>query len=157
METMGSEKARMPTLDGKKVNFETCKMRWEAFAMMENFSSALGFNGDPGMPAKHDDVIDDATTKGNAQMKAKKASMRAVSYYTMAMKSVRLMAVINKSKTVEWSVGLAWKINESLIKKYRPNDIVAQAEMRQRLNAVSMKKNEDPATLFEQLSEIETI
>jgi hypothetical protein len=34
---------------------------------------------------------------------------------------------------------------------------VAQAEMRQRLNAVSMKKNEDPEAVFEQLSEIETI
>jgi hypothetical protein len=34
---------------------------------------------------------------------------------------------------------------------------VAQAEMRQRLNAVSMKNNEDPETLFEQLAEIEPI
>jgi hypothetical protein len=67
------------------------------------------------------------------------------------------MAVINKSKSTEWPGGLAWNINESLIKKYRPNNIVAQAEMRQRLNAVSMKKNEDPSTLFEHLAEIETI
>jgi hypothetical protein len=138
METMGSEKARMPTFDGKKENFETWKMRWEAFAMMENFSSAIGDKVDPNMPAKYDVDIDDTTAKGQAQVKARKANMRAVAYYTMAMKSVRLMAVINKSKSTEWPGGLAWKINESLIKKYRPNDIVAQAEMRLRLKPSTM-------------------
>jgi hypothetical protein len=76
-------------------------MRWESFAMMENFSSALGVNGYPGMPAKHDDMIDDEETNGNAQMKAKKANMRAVTYSTMAMKSFRFMAVISKSKNVD--------------------------------------------------------
>jgi hypothetical protein len=78
METMGSEKARMPTFDGTKENFETWKMRWEAFAMMENFSSAIGYKVDPNIPAKHDVNIDDTTVKGKAQVKARKANMRAV-------------------------------------------------------------------------------
>jgi hypothetical protein len=42
-----------------------------------------------------------------------------------------------------------------LIKKYRPDDIIAAAESRRRLNDVSMKKYDDPAVLFEQLAEIE--
>jgi hypothetical protein len=157
METMGSEKDRMPTFDGKKEKFETWKMRWEAFTIMENLSSDLGVNGDPDITAKHDDVIDVATTKVNAHMKANTVNMRAVAYYTMTMKSVRLMAFINKSKTVEWPGGLEWNFNQSMIKKYRPTHGVAQSEMCQRLNALSMKKNEDPETLFEQLAEIEAI
>lgn len=74
-----------------------------------------GVNGYPDTPVKHDDAIDDATTKGKAHMKAKKANMRAVAYYTMVRKSFILMAVINNTKTVEWLGGLAWKINESFI------------------------------------------
>jgi hypothetical protein len=46
-------------------------------------------------------------------------------------------------------------INAALFKKYRPDDIIAAAEARCRLNDVSMKKNDDPAILFEQLAEIE--
>jgi hypothetical protein len=46
-------------------------------------------------------------------------------------------------------------INTAFIKKYRPDDIIAAAEARRRLNDVSMKKYDDPAILFEQLAEIE--
>jgi hypothetical protein len=63
--------------------------------------------------------------------------------------------MINKAKTDEWQGGEAWMINAGLIKKYRPDDIIAAAEARRRLNDVSMKKYDDPAMLFEQLAEIE--
>jgi hypothetical protein len=46
-------------------------------------------------------------------------------------------------------------INAPLVNKYRPDDIIAAAESRRSLNDVSMKKNEDPAILFEQLADIE--
>jgi hypothetical protein len=46
-------------------------------------------------------------------------------------------------------------INSALIKKYRPDDIIAADEARRRLNDVSMKNNDDLAILFEQLAEIE--
>jgi hypothetical protein len=58
--------------------------------------------------------------------------------------------MINKAKTEEWPGGEAWMINAALIKKYRPDDIIAAAEARHRLNDVSMKKYDDPAILFEQ-------
>jgi hypothetical protein len=63
--------------------------------------------------------------------------------------------MINKAKTDEWPGGEAWMINTALIKKYRPDDIIAAAEARRILNDVSMKKYDDPAILFEQLAEIE--
>jgi hypothetical protein len=57
----------------------------------------------------------------------------------LAFKSARLIALINKAKTGEWPGGEAWMINAELIKKYRPDDIIAAAEARHRLNDVSMK------------------
>jgi hypothetical protein len=44
---------------------------------------------------------------------------------------------------------------KALIKKYKPTDIMSKAEMRIEINKVSMKANEDPSTLFTQLSSIE--
>jgi hypothetical protein len=73
----------------------------------------------------------------------------------LAFKSARLRVTINKAKTDELPGGEAWKIRESLVKKIRPNDIIAAAEARHRLNDVSIKKHEDPAVFFEQLAEIE--
>jgi hypothetical protein len=43
----------------------------------------------------------------------------------------------------------------SLMKKYRPIDTISRVELRQKLNKVTMKKGEDPAALFAQLSVIE--
>ncbi|MGH7955290.1 MAG: hypothetical protein ACREOZ_04950, partial [Gloeomargaritales cyanobacterium] len=157
METIGSDKAKVPGFDGKKANYESWSIRWDAFAEVEQFEEALVKGGDPKMPTSSTEIIDETNSVGKAAMKAKKQNRKAVAYYTLAFKNIRLLALVNKSKTTEWPGGLAWKIKEALTKKYRPNDIVAQAELRQRMNAVSMKKTEDPATLFEQLSEIEAI
>jgi hypothetical protein len=66
-----------------------------------------------------------------------------------------LRAMITKAKTDEWPGGEALMINATLIKKYRPDDIIAAAEARRRLNDVSMKNNDDPAILCEHLAEIE--
>jgi hypothetical protein len=46
-------------------------------------------------------------------------------------------------------------INTALVKKYRPDEIIAAAEARRRLNDVSMKKYDDPVILFQKLAEIE--
>jgi hypothetical protein len=62
--------------------------------------------------------------------------------------------MINKAKTDEWPGGEAWKIRESLVKKFRPDDVISGAEARRRHNGVRMKKHEYPAVLFEQLAEI---
>jgi hypothetical protein len=113
-------------------------------------------NGHPDMPMDCKTAIpDDGQGQGKKQARAKKENAKAVAYYTMEFKSAILRATINKAKTDEWPGGEAWMINAALIKKYRPDDIIAAAEARRRLNDVSMKKYNDPAVLFEQLAEIE--
>jgi hypothetical protein len=113
-------------------------------------------NGHPDMPTDYLTAIpDDGQGQGKNQARAKKENSKAVAYYTLAFKSARLRAMINKANTDEWPGGEAWMINTALIKKYRPDDIIAAAEARRRLNDVSMKKYDDPAIRFEQLAEIE--
>jgi hypothetical protein len=130
------------------------EMQWNAFAQVEGFSDALMAEGHPDMPTDHKTAIpDDGQGQGKKEARAKKENAKAVAYYTLAFKSARLRAMINKAKTEEWPGGEAWKINSALIKKYRPDDIIAAAEARRRLNEVSMKKYDAPAILFEQLAE----
>jgi hypothetical protein len=156
MSSHGEGKARVPTFDSKIESYEEFEMQWNAFAQVEGFSDALLTEGHPDMPTDHKTVIpDDGQGQGNKEARAKKENAKAVAYYTLELKSARLRALINKAKTEEWPGGEAWKYNASLVKKYRPDGIIAVAEARRRLNKVSMKKYDDPAILFEQLVEIE--
>jgi hypothetical protein len=125
-------------------------MQWNTFSQVEGFSDALMANGHPDMPTDYKTAIpDDGQGQGKKQARTKKENAKAVAYYTLAFKSARLRAMINKAKTDEWPGGEAWMINAALIKKYRLDDIIVADEARRRLNDVSMKKYDDPAILFE--------
>ena len=65
------------------------------------------------------------------------------------------MSLIWKAKTKDWPSGLAHLLVASLYRKYQPQDTITRVELRHVLNGVRMKKGEDPATLFEQLKNIE--
>jgi hypothetical protein len=152
----GEVKAIVPTFDGKLENYEEFGMQWNAFAQVEGFSDALMANGHLDMLTDYKTVIlDDGQGQRKKQSRAKKENAKAFAYYTLAFKSARLRAMVNKAKTDEWPGGEAWMIHAALVKKYRPDDIIAAAEARHRLNDVSMKKYDDPPILFEQLAEIE--
>jgi hypothetical protein len=152
----GEGSPSVPTFDGKIENYEEFEMQWNAFAQVEGFSDALMAKDHPDMPTDYKTAIpDEGQGQGKKEAQAKKENDKTVAYYTLAFKSARLRAMINKDKTEEWPGGEAWIVNAALIKIYRTDDIIAAAKARRRLNYVSMKKYDDPAILFEQLAEIE--
>ena len=68
---------------------------------------------------------------------------------------MKLLRLLTKAKTVAWPGGEAWKVKEALLKKYRPDDVLTVSELKKRLNNVSMKANQDPSDMFEELAAIE--
>ena len=44
---------------------------------------------------------------------------------------------------------------KGLFKKYQPQDMVTLVKLRQMLNKISMKKDANPATMFEQITSVE--
>jgi hypothetical protein len=122
MSSHGEGKARVPTFDGKIESYEEFEMQWNAFAQVEGFSDALMAEGHPDMPTDYKTAIpDDGQGQGKKEARAKKENAKAVAYYTLAFKSARLRAMINKAKMEEWPGGESWKINAALIKKCRPD------------------------------------
>jgi hypothetical protein len=65
------------------------------------------------------------------------------------------MGMIYNALTTDWPNGLAWMVMKQIHTKYFPKDLVSKIELRRALNGVSMKKEDDPALLFEQISAIE--
>jgi len=78
----------------------------------------------------------------------------AMANLSMAFTNEACMGLIYKSMSNEWPSGLAYKVIEELMAKYQPQHTITRVEIRQMLNRVSMKKDEDPATSFEKISSI---
>jgi hypothetical protein len=96
----GEGKARVPTFDGNIENCEEFEMQWNAFSQVKGFSDAFTAKGHPDIPTDYKNAIpDEGQGQGKKEARAKKENSRAVAYYTLAFKSARLRAMINKAKT----------------------------------------------------------
>jgi hypothetical protein len=129
--------------------------KFKAFATLNGFSEAIQTEPNPDMPKKFTKIIDISTEDGKRQYGAKRMNDLAISSFIMAYNKEGIMRLINKAKTKEWPEGLVYLVVLELNKKFKPNDIITNVEMRQKLNQVNMKKGSDPALLFESLAKIE--
>src|SRR5687767_15318967 len=62
--------------------------------------------------------------------------------------------MIHQLMNNNWPSGLAWKIIDGLHRKYVLQNFVSHVEMRQALNGVTMRLEDNPVSLFETLSGI---
>jgi hypothetical protein len=77
-----------------------------------------------------------------------------MAYFSLAFNTIKLLILITKAKTEDWTGGEAWKVKTSLLEKYRPDDVLTVSELKQRLNAVSLKDKQDPSRMFEEMAAI---
>ena len=155
MESSSEKSVRLPTFDGDHKKFQIWWTRFKAYATVNKFSEAIGITAEDDLPASEQAVIDESTPEGKKQVAAKRRNGVAIAHLSMAFSSEGTIGLVYKAMSVEWPGGLAHLVVAALMKKYRPQDTITRVELRQRLNRVSMKKGQDPATLFEQLSSIE--
>ena len=151
----GSKTVKLPTFNGEAKEAQIWLMRFRAYADVYGFSQSIMETADPNLPATESSVIDESTDDGKKQARAKRANKIALANLTMAFTTEALMGLIYKARTNDWPNGLAWMVMKEVHKKNFPKDLVSKIELRRELNAVSMKKEDDPAFLFEQISAIE--
>ena len=140
--------SKIPVFDGNSKGYMMWWVRFSAYAVMKNFQRALKV--DPDLPAKDSD---EPTSEKAAA--AKKANEVAMASLTIAFKTESLLNIIFKSMSADWPGGLAHKVVSELKKKYQPEDIMCRVELRRSLNAIKMKKGQDPGKLFEQIYSIQ--
>ena len=107
--------------DGEDANFEVWQPKFEAYANLKGFSESIDVTGDAELPTNENVLSTDDDTKKKEQRAIIKNKL-AVASFTMAFNTVALMNRVEKSKAAEYPKGLASKITESLMKKYRPQD-----------------------------------
>ena len=87
--------------------------------------------------------------------KVSERNLATMTYLTLAFTMEMNINMIAKVQTDEWPNGLAYLVVRELLRWYKPNDNISRVEVRQMLNKLMMKKNEDPSLLFEKISEIQ--
>ena len=154
MSSVAVSLVKLPTFSREQKDFQIWLMRFKAFACVNGFRAAVERTVDADMPGDDSAVIDEKTADGKLQMKAKRANKVAMDNLMMTFVSEGLMGLIHQSMDVKWPNGLACRVIDGLHRRFVPQDFMSQVEMRQALNAVTMKVGENPAILFENLSGI---
>eukprot|EP00957_Ditylum_brightwellii_P127420 9716540-Ditylum_brightwellii.AAC.2 len=70
----------------------------------------------------------------------------------MAFTTESLMGIVYWAIDTDWPCGLAQQVVVSLQERYMPQDMVLKIELCCKMNAIVMKKEDEPARLFEKIS-----
>ena len=146
---------KLPTFDGKEGIFAMFWTRFKAYASMKGFLLAIQENAEADLPVDETTVLDPNDPVEAAQEKARKRNSLAVASFTMAFTTATLMMLVHWSCNADYPSGLGWQIVKGLFKRYRPSDNITHVELRMMLNCVTMRPNDDPLVLFEQLNKIQ--
>jgi precorrin isomerase len=149
----------VPKFDCKKESYAKWRLVFRAYAANKNFRTSLKATM-AGLPSKEAMVESkkegDSTVKEEASWaKAKKNNAAAVAAISLAcQESEYALSLVMDSIDDDWPNGLAWKailyLEEAMVDKH----VTAKLQVQQDLKAVSMKEDDDPTILVEQLAEI---
>ena len=104
----------------------------------------------PGTQAELDE-IDPKKVADKAGIRAGLRNDTTVAQLTMAFQTGGLLDKVNQAKTTDWPDGLATSTVTRLKREYQPIDRISIIEMRRKMNEVSMKNDDDPKVIFEQI------
>lgn len=146
---------KLPPFDGRKKKFPLWWSKFEAACNVKGCAEALEENFESVLPTNEAEILDMSTDKGKAYKKSKVQNTLAVCYFRLSLDSPKLLKMIEASKSPEWPGGLACDIKKRLMKKYRPDDVTALAEMTTKLSKLKLKKGQDPEELEDEIAAIE--
>ena len=139
----------MPTIGWEHKDIQVWWMIFTAYAAVYGFADSVQNTRYPDFRSGEDTVINLATTGVREKLKSKKMIVIAVDNLNMAFTSESLICIVYQARTTKWTSGMAPMVVNELFKTYFLQDLVSKINLRRALNAVIMKKEEDPANLFE--------
>jgi hypothetical protein len=156
MESSSEKSVRLPTFDDKEKNFRIWWKRFMGYAGLYKFKQALVAGGKSCLPEKGTIVPDVQTADGKAQKQALWRNEVAMANFAMALTTEGLINMLDLAMSEDWPDGKAHLVVEALFaKEYEPKDVMSLVELQDALHGVSMKKDEAPSELFENLKSIE--
>ena len=138
---------KLSPFDGRKKKFPLFRSKFEAACNVKGCAKALEETSESILPANDTEVLDMSTDQGKAFKKSKVQNILTVCYFKLSLDSPKLVKRIEASKSPEWPGELACDIKNRLMKEYRPDDVMALAEMTTKLSKLKLAKEQDPEEL----------
>ena len=156
MQSSSEKSVWLPMFNVVPKNFQMWWMRFVAYAMVYKFNKAISNDApDLDMPLNEVEVLDESNDAHMKKIMAKKCKAVAMANFLMTFTSKGTMGLVHKAMNANWPNGLVHLVVKGLFKKYQPQNTVMLVELRQMLNKISMKKDLNLATLFEQIASVE--
>lgn len=147
---------KISKFDGKRANYAMWESQFVAILGVKGCAAALQPNFKAKLPATGDISALNLSDAGQkAQYEALVKNNLAMSYLTVAMNSPSLLRIVQASKTSDFPDGLAYKVMDKLEKKYKPKDVMADAEQMEKLMKLEVGPRQDPDELGDQIAAIE--
>ena len=152
-----------------KTNSATEYVKWipqmDAYSVYKEFSEVMNSTKYAKLPENEKEFKDDNDNDTEVDLKftedeeeALLKNRMAVTAFTMAFRECSdayTMNMVIASKTKNWPSEQSWKIVAELLEEYVPTDLMGDAEQQKELEAIRMKKYENPKVLFSQITSIE--
>jgi hypothetical protein len=149
--TESQKSVPLPRFDGDEEKFELFWPKFEAYASLKGFGDSILINPDPNLPVK-EKTFDEDPVKAAKEKTALRNNKLAVASFTIAFTTVALMNRVSESKTEDFPSGLAYKIVQGLIERYRPSDRLSKLEALKELDSIEMESDEEPDDLFNKIA-----
>ena len=146
----GSRSLKLPTFSGKQKDFQIWWLQFSAYASVCGFAAAIKTTKEADLPDQEEEDAND-TAK---QKEARKRNSLAVCNFTLAFGTASCMSFVLGSTTAAFPSGLAYLIVKALFNAFKPQDTISRVEMRNELLALTLGAQDNPSTLFEQISSI---
>lgn len=128
--------------------------RFKAYAKVQKFHEALTKDQDlPDTQADAESLDRDANAKKKA-VAAIDRNEKALSHLAVPFTAPKAMVHYHKASDDNWPDGLASNVVNSLLKKFRPQDIISGIKYENALQSFKFKKNQEPTDIFDHFTEL---
>ena len=136
----------------------------DAYSVYKEFSEVMKATKYAQLPDNEKEFKSDEETENylkhtEEEKEALLKNQMAVTAFTMAFREcsdAHTMNMVIASKTKNWPSGQSRKIVADLLEEYVPTDLMGDAEQQKELEAISMRKYENPKMLFSQITSVES-
>jgi hypothetical protein len=125
-----SKTIKIPLFDGKSKNFVMWWIRFKAYSKVMGLHQALNVDPEPDLPVtqKDGEQLDQKDAGNKKAIDAMNRNDRALSNLAVAFTTAKAMVHLHKAGSTEWPDGLASNVVKSLMRKYRPQDLISGIE-----------------------------
>ena len=143
----------LPKFSGERKDFQSWWTKFRGFAVAKGMSELL-FASTANLPESESTELDENDPAEAKKIEHRRKNAYLMAYLTNAFQKQQDLLLVCKTMSKEWPGGKGYEVIERLMTKYRPQDVITDVELHQRLSKVTMGKRENPDNIFEKLAEI---